>query len=115
VLTQSASWRWFFFINIPVGIAVIILTLANVEESKDETFTGRIDWTGFGLITAGMVLFILALQDSGTEGWGSPLILGSLVAGVVLLSPAYKSFDMFKDFEDRGNQFKALVHKQFAS
>ena len=39
----------------------------------------------------------------------------SRLGGVVLLSPAYKSFDMFKDFEDRGNQFKALVHKQFAA
>src|SRR5947209_14626987 len=86
VLTQSASWRWFFFLNIPIGIGVIILTLAYVQESRDETFTGRIDWTGFGLITAGMVLFILALQDSGTEGWGSPLIIGSLAAGVVLLA-----------------------------
>jgi UDP-N-acetylmuramoylalanine--D-glutamate ligase len=38
----------------------------------------------------------------------------SRLGGVVLLSPAYKSFDMFKDYEDRGNQFKALVHKQFA-
>jgi UDP-N-acetylmuramoylalanine--D-glutamate ligase len=37
------------------------------------------------------------------------------LGGVVLLSPAYKSFDMFKDYEDRGNQFKALVHKQFAA
>jgi UDP-N-acetylmuramoylalanine--D-glutamate ligase len=35
--------------------------------------------------------------------------------GVVLLSPAYKSFDMFKDYEDRGNQFKALVRKRFAA
>jgi UDP-N-acetylmuramoylalanine--D-glutamate ligase len=35
--------------------------------------------------------------------------------GVVLLSPAYKSFDMFKDFEDRGRQFKALVHQRFAA
>jgi UDP-N-acetylmuramoylalanine--D-glutamate ligase len=35
--------------------------------------------------------------------------------GVVLFSPAYKSFDMFKDYEDRGNQFKALVRKQFAA
>jgi EmrB/QacA subfamily drug resistance transporter len=86
VLTQSASWRWFFFINVPIGIAVMILTLTKVQESKDETFSGRIDWTGFGLITAGMVLFILALQDSGTEGWGSPLIIGSLIAGIVLLA-----------------------------
>jgi len=37
------------------------------------------------------------------------------LGGVVLLSPAYKSFDMFKDYEDRGNQFKTLVHKQFAA
>jgi UDP-N-acetylmuramoylalanine--D-glutamate ligase len=37
----------------------------------------------------------------------------SRVGGVVLLSPAYKSFDMFKDYEDRGNQFKALVRKRF--
>jgi len=35
--------------------------------------------------------------------------------GVVLLSPAYKSFDMFKDFEDRGNQFKRLVRERFAA
>jgi UDP-N-acetylmuramoylalanine--D-glutamate ligase len=35
--------------------------------------------------------------------------------GVVLLSPAYKSFDMFKDFEDRGRQFKALVRGRFAA
>jgi len=35
--------------------------------------------------------------------------------GVVLLSPAYKSFDMFKDFEDRGNQFKELVRQRFAA
>jgi UDP-N-acetylmuramoylalanine--D-glutamate ligase len=37
------------------------------------------------------------------------------LGGVVLLSPAYKSFDMFKDYEDRGNQFKALVHRRFAA
>jgi UDP-N-acetylmuramoylalanine--D-glutamate ligase len=39
----------------------------------------------------------------------------SRLGGVVLFSPAYKSFDMFKDFEDRGDQFKALVHKRFAA
>ena len=39
----------------------------------------------------------------------------SRIGGVVLLSPAYKSYDMFKDYEDRGNQFKALVKKRFAA
>ena len=39
----------------------------------------------------------------------------SRLGGVVLLSPAYKSFDMFKNYEERGNQFKALVHKRFAA
>src|SRR6266571_768078 len=41
VLTQTASWRLFFFINVPIGIGVMILTVINVAESKDETFTGR--------------------------------------------------------------------------
>jgi UDP-N-acetylmuramoylalanine--D-glutamate ligase len=39
----------------------------------------------------------------------------SRLGGVVLLSPAYKSFDMFKDYEDRGDQFKALVRRRFAA
>src|SRR5437588_8946662 len=85
VLTQTVSWRLFFFINVPVGIVVIILTVTSVEESKDETFSGRIDWAGFALVTVGMVLFILALQNSGTEGFGSPLVIGSFVVGVLLL------------------------------
>ena len=85
VLTQTASWRWFFFINVPIGVAVILLTLRSVEESRDETFHGRIDWTGFATITAGFVLLILGLQDSAQKGWTSPLILGSLAGAAVLL------------------------------
>ena len=50
------------------------------------------------------------LEDAVTAAAGL-----SRIGGVVLLSPAYKSFDMFKDYEDRGNQFKALVRKRFAA
>src|SRR5436190_296259 len=44
ILTQYASWRWFFFLNVPIGLATIGLTLRYVEESRDESFTGGIDW-----------------------------------------------------------------------
>jgi UDP-N-acetylmuramoylalanine--D-glutamate ligase len=49
-----------------------------------------------------------SLEDAVTKAAGL-----ARQGGVVLLSPAYKSFDMFKDYEDRGNQFKDLVRKRF--
>ena len=55
------------------------------------------------------------VRSSSLEEAVSTAATLSRLGGVVLLSPAYKSFDMFKDYEDRGNQFKALVHKQFAA
>jgi UDP-N-acetylmuramoylalanine--D-glutamate ligase len=55
------------------------------------------------------------VRASGLEEAVGAAATLSRLGGVVLLSPAYKSFDMFKDYEDRGNQFKALVHKQFAA
>src|SRR5207248_8779818 len=85
ILTQSVSWRLFFFINVPIGVGVIVMTLLYVEESRDETFTGRIDWIGFLTITLGLILLIYGLQQSGTDGWGKPLIVGSVAAAVILL------------------------------
>jgi EmrB/QacA subfamily drug resistance transporter len=85
ILTEFASWRWFFFLNVPIGIATFVITLAAVEESRDPTFTGGIDWTGFATLTVGFVLLILGLQQASTEGWSSIVVLGPVVVGVLFI------------------------------
>jgi len=86
ILTEFASWRWFFFINVPIGIATLLVTLAAVEESRDPSFTGGIDWAGFATLTIGFVLLILGLQQSGNEGWASAVVLGPIVIGAMFLA-----------------------------
>ncbi len=108
-LTQEASWRWFFFINVPIGIAVILLTLAAVEESRDETYTGGIDWAGFVTLTLGFVPLIFGLQQGAQSGWSSPLVVAGIVVGVAALAvfvlvelrtrrhPPLVEFSLFRD------------------
>ena len=84
-LTETLSWRWFFFVNVPVAVLAIFLTVVAVRESRDETASRHIDFVGLVTITAGLTALVLALQQSDTLGWGSPMVIGSLVAAVVLL------------------------------
>ena len=109
VLTQEASWRWFFFLNVPIGIAVILLSLVVVEESRDESYTGGIDWLGFATLTLGFVPLIFGLQQGSQAGWSSPQVIAGLAVGVALLGvfvfvelhpgrhPPLVEFALFKD------------------
>jgi EmrB/QacA subfamily drug resistance transporter len=85
ILTEFASWRWFFFLNVPIGIVTFVITLVAVEESRDATFTGGIDWTGFATLTVGFVLTIMGLQQASNEGWTAPTVLAPIAIGVVFL------------------------------
>jgi EmrB/QacA subfamily drug resistance transporter len=121
VLTEFASWRWFFFLNVPIGIATFVITIAAVEESRDPTFTGGIDWTGFATLTVGFVLTILGLQQSSNEGWSSPVVLGPIVIGVVFLGVFVLSelslkrraplveFSLFRDLRFAGASVVAFI------
>jgi EmrB/QacA subfamily drug resistance transporter len=83
-LTQTLSWRWFFFVNIPVAALAIILTLVAVRESKDESASRHIDLAGLLAVTVGLAALVLAIQQSDTLGWGSALVVGSLVIAMLL-------------------------------
>ena len=83
--TQMLSWRWFFFINIPVIAIATMLTLAKVEESKDDTAGEELDLLGVVMVTAGFVLVVNGIQQMQVAGWSSMLVLGSLIAGIALI------------------------------
>jgi EmrB/QacA subfamily drug resistance transporter len=76
------SWRWVFWINLPVGLVAILLAKKVVPESKDESVQGRPDLLGAGLLAIGVGLLALALVEAPSWGWGSARFLGLLVISV---------------------------------
>jgi len=83
-LTEGLGWEFIFFVNVPIGIGAIAMTLAKVQESSDPAH-GRIDWAGLVTFSGGLTCLVFALIRGNAEGWGSVLILGLLAAAVVLL------------------------------
>ena len=65
------SWRWVFWINLPVGVVAILLAKRVVPESKDESIQGRPDLLGAGLLAVAIGLLALALVEAPSWGWGS--------------------------------------------
>ena len=76
------SWRWVFWINLPVGLAAVLLAARVVPESKDEHVRGRPDLIGAGLLAAAVGLVALALVEAPSWGWGSARFIGLLLASL---------------------------------
>ena len=79
-LVQHASWRWAFFINLPIAVAVIAISFWRIPESRG-TETKQIDWMGAVLATLGLAGLVTGLLESGNLGWKNPAVLGSLILG----------------------------------
>lgn len=79
-LIENASWRWVFFINVPLAAAVVLITLRHVPESRGAA-SGRIDWLGALIITIGLGGVVGGMIESVTLGWKHPAVLGLLVIG----------------------------------
>ncbi len=84
-LTSWLSWRWIFFVNLPIGVFALIVTLREVAESKAPV-AKRPDWPGFVTFTLGLTGLVYGLIRSHPDGWGSTTVVASLTAAVVLLS-----------------------------
>ncbi|MHB2028561.1 MAG: MDR family MFS transporter [Acidimicrobiales bacterium] len=84
--TQHVSWRWIFYINIPIGICALI-AIALVLHIPVKRVAHQIDWWGMSLLSAGVVCLILLLTWGGTQyAWGSSTIIGLGIASAVLLT-----------------------------
>jgi EmrB/QacA subfamily drug resistance transporter len=84
-LTSGPGWQWAFFINVPVGIAVLVATFAMVDPIAGQRVVGKSDWLGAVLMTTMTALIIFGLINAGGNGWGSTATLLPLVAGLVLV------------------------------
>ena len=81
-VAQGLAWQWLFWVNVPVGAAVVLGTLARVEETHGPQ--SRFDLVGVVLATAGLLGVVWALVRGDTAGWTSSETLGSLATGIVL-------------------------------
>src|SRR5436305_5636324 len=70
-LTESVSWRAIFFLNLPVAIAAVVVTLFATRESRDDTVERTVDIPGIASLTAGLTALVLGLVEGNSWGWGS--------------------------------------------
>ena len=80
-LVENASWRWVFFINLPLAVVVVAVALRGVPESRDEG-AGRLDIIGAVFATIGLGALVFGLIEGPARGWGNPVVLASLLIGV---------------------------------
>jgi EmrB/QacA subfamily drug resistance transporter len=84
-LIEHASWRWVFFINIPIAMIVLLLTVRHVPESRNPQVGARLDWPGAALATIGLGSIVYALIESSNKNWNAPIIIVTFLLGVSAL------------------------------
>lgn len=84
LLVDQLSWRWIFFVNVPIGIAALLFALVFLQEHR-EPKAGRFDLAGFLLAGTGLALVMYALSEGSSAGWTSPSILSSACVGFLVL------------------------------
>ena len=85
-LVDAGSWRWVFFIVVPLAVLTLALTWWRMPETRDEEARGGLDWAGAALATLGLGALVYGLIASSEAGWGSAPVLAALLDGAVLLS-----------------------------
>jgi EmrB/QacA subfamily drug resistance transporter len=86
VLTDVLSWHWIFLVNIPIGIAVVLLTLRIIPASHMEAGSRRVDVAGAVTVTTALLLAVYAIVNGNDAGWASAQTLGLLALSAVLLA-----------------------------
>jgi len=85
LITESLSWHWIFYINIPLSIPVIIILTKYLPDVRIKTHNPQLDWLGIVTLTLSVIPLMIALSWGGSSyGWGSPLIISVLVTSVTM-------------------------------
>jgi EmrB/QacA subfamily drug resistance transporter len=84
-LTDGLSWRWVFFLNLPIAAFAMLITRRNVPADPGTGAQAGVDYQGIATLSAGVVAILVALDQGSVDGYGSPAIVASFVVGVLLL------------------------------
>jgi MFS family permease len=85
ILTKYAGWEWIFFVNVPVGAAVVLVAPRIIRESRVQVAARHFDPLGAVTITSGLALFVYALSRTPFDGWGSARTILLILASVALV------------------------------
>jgi EmrB/QacA subfamily drug resistance transporter len=85
-LTDLLSWRWIFFLNVPVSAFAVFVTMREIKADHPEVEDTRMDYGGILSISVGLVALLLAFDQVIDWGWGDPRIIGLIVLFVILIS-----------------------------
>jgi EmrB/QacA subfamily drug resistance transporter len=83
-LTSGLSWRWIFFVNLPIGVVGVVISILRVSESK-APHARRPDWLGFAVFTVALASLVYALIESNERSFSDARVIGCLIAAGVLL------------------------------
>jgi EmrB/QacA subfamily drug resistance transporter len=112
-LVDNVSWRAVFFINIPLGLLAWLVAVRYVPETKDEQTSGKLDWLGVLTLMVGLGGLLFGLIEGPNLGWGSPLVIATLVAGGAgmigfVLAEAYGRYPMMPIHLFRNRSFTGI-------
>jgi EmrB/QacA subfamily drug resistance transporter len=96
ILTSGLSWRWIFFVNLPICLVAMFISMTKVEESRNP-YAGRPDWIGFVTFSSALGLLVYGLIEAGKDGWGHGSVVTSLIASALLMTAFVVSQLLQKD------------------
>ncbi len=85
VLTDELSWRWIFFLNVPIAAFAVLVTWLKVHQPKLENTGEKIDYPGIASLATGLLLFLVAFDQAADWGFGDPRVIAMLVVAVLLV------------------------------
>lgn len=85
VLTDALSWRWIFFLNVPVSVFAVAVTYFLVRIPEPDAGRQRIDYAGIAALSIGLVSLLIALDQVDDWGWGDPKVIGLLALAALLV------------------------------
>jgi EmrB/QacA subfamily drug resistance transporter len=85
VLTDALSWRWIFFVNVPIAAFAVLVTWMKVHQPRPEVEDERIDYPGIATLSIGLLLFLVAFDQAADWGFGDWRVIAMLAAAVLLV------------------------------